>query len=46
MDAYLENLCGKMMDARKRGGIPKSELAGTTSLQAAVEAILLVQALS
>ena len=35
MNAYLENLCGKMRDARKRD-IPKSKLAGSTSLQAAV----------
>ncbi len=37
MFLFRENLCAKMIDARKQRGIPKSELAGSTSLQAAVE---------
>ena len=31
MFLFRENLCAKMIDARKQSGIPKSELAGSTS---------------
>ena len=40
MFLFRENLCGKTTDALKQRSIPKSELAGSTSLQAAVLQIL------